>query len=248
VNRNAWSAFARQGQPGTTPPEAWAFEQPRRWLDEYGWLPWERLESVLCLASGGGAQGPLFASLGMTVTVGDISPDQLLADRLVANEHGLEVETVEVDMQDLSPLYGREYDLVYQPISSLYVPDIRVVYREVMKVTRRGGLYMAEHWNPVQMQISDQRPWEDGAYRLVHRQGDGAIAWSHPAPDGSEAVTWNYIHSLSALIGGLCDAGFVILRLAERGHGDRAAPPGSEEHLATFLPSFVSTLATAPDR
>ena len=43
---------------------------------------------VLCLASGGGQQGPVLAAAGATVTVFDNSPRQLAQDRAVANVKG----------------------------------------------------------------------------------------------------------------------------------------------------------------
>ncbi len=245
VNRSAWTRFAGAGVTGTRPTAA-AFDNPRTWLDERGWLPWEEIGSVLCLAAGGGLQAPLFAALGRRVTVADLAPAQLETDRRVAAQRGLEIETVEADMLDLSALHGRDFDLVHQPISSLYVPDVRRLYREVRQVLRPGGVYHVEHWSPVQMQVGGDPPWDGEAYRLVHPQGGGPIAWTHACATGP-AVSWNYIHPLDALVGGLCDAGFAIVRFGERGHGHADAPPGSQEHLAAFVPSFLSLLARAPD-
>ena len=95
--------------------------------------------SVLCLAAGGGQQGPLFASLGLEVTVVDISPAQLETDREVAHRRGLAIETVEADMLDLSQLHGAGFDLVYQPVSALYVPDVPALDREVARTLRPGA-------------------------------------------------------------------------------------------------------------
>jgi hypothetical protein len=49
---------------------------------------------VLCLASGGGQQGPILAAAGAKVTVFDNSANQLVQDRLVADRDGLTIETV----------------------------------------------------------------------------------------------------------------------------------------------------------
>jgi 2-polyprenyl-3-methyl-5-hydroxy-6-metoxy-1,4-benzoquinol methylase len=62
---------------------------------------------VLCLASGGGQQGPLLAAAGASVTVLDASPRQLEQDRAVAARDGLVIRTVEGDMADLSMLPPR---------------------------------------------------------------------------------------------------------------------------------------------
>src|SRR5689334_1410195 len=138
------------------------FSRARQLLDPAGWFPWRRLRTVLCLAGGGGQQGPLFASLGYEVTVVDLSPEQLEQDRATARRHGLTLDCVEADMQDLSALPQGSFDLVYQPVSSLYVADIRQCYRQVAAVTRPGGLFFSEHWNPVQMQLAEGRPGHGG--------------------------------------------------------------------------------------
>jgi SAM-dependent methyltransferase len=251
VNRRAWSALNRLGQESTRPYGPEVFAQPRAWLDEEGWIPWRAVRKVLCLGAGGGQQGPLFASLGLDVTVVDISPAQLEVDRRVAEQRGLTIKTVEADMLDLSAFHGAGFDLVYQPISAQYVPDVPAVYRQVAQTLRDGGHYHVQHWNPVQMQVSEYQLWDGEAYRLVHPQASGEpVAWFHGAdeadPDG--AVSWNWIHPLGALIGGICRAGFVIVNFAESGYGDLRSPAGTQEHLAAFVPSFFSVLARLPSR
>src|SRR5258708_23879626 len=44
---------------------------------------------ILCLASGGGQQGPILAAAGAQVTVFDASAGQLAQDRYVAEREGL---------------------------------------------------------------------------------------------------------------------------------------------------------------
>ena len=63
---------------------------------------------VLCLASGGGQQGPVLAAAGARVTVLDNSPRQLAQDRMVADRDGLALDTVLGDMRDLSRVRRRE--------------------------------------------------------------------------------------------------------------------------------------------
>jgi 2-polyprenyl-3-methyl-5-hydroxy-6-metoxy-1,4-benzoquinol methylase len=70
---------------------------------------------VLCLASGGGQQGPILAAAGARVTVFDNSPQQLAQDRFVARREGLTLETVEGDMRDLSVFADVSFDLIVHP-------------------------------------------------------------------------------------------------------------------------------------
>ena len=246
VNRKAWALLAKQGCDSSLPYGPKEFQKARQWLDESHWIPWKKIRSVLCLACGGGQQAPLFGSLGYRVTVADISPEQLAIDRDVAKRYNLPVECVELDMLDLSPLYGRDFDLVYQAISACYVPDVRKLYREVHRVLKSDGHYRVDHWNPVHLQLSDSRPWDGNAYRISRTQSSGEpVGWAVASDErsGGAIDCWHYFHPLDHLIGGLCDAGFTVLQFAERGAADLSAEPGTHLHLAAFLPSFFSLFA-----
>ncbi|HJR78616.1 MAG TPA: class I SAM-dependent methyltransferase, partial [Anaerolineales bacterium] len=66
------------------------------------WFPPLKGADVLCLASGGGQQGPVLAAAGASVTVFDNSPRQLELDQRVAKREALSLKTVEGDAADLS--------------------------------------------------------------------------------------------------------------------------------------------------
>ena len=82
---------------------------------------------VLCLAAGGGQQGPILAAAGADVTVFDNSPRQLAQDRLVADRDGLAIRTIEGDMADLSAFADASFDLVVHPVSNVFAADVRPV-------------------------------------------------------------------------------------------------------------------------
>ena len=102
-------------------------------------------EEVLCLAGGGGQQSAVFSLCGAKVTVLDLTPEQLELDRLAAEHYGYEITTIQGDMRDLSELPSNHFGRVYQPISSLYVPDLREVYRGVARVLKPSGLYFCDY-------------------------------------------------------------------------------------------------------
>jgi SAM-dependent methyltransferase len=247
INRNAWAFLAGNGCDSSLPYGPEQFGEARRWLDHNRWIPWKRVHSVLCLACGGGQQSALFAALGCQVTVVDNCPEQLALDRRVAERYGLTIECIETDMLELSPLYGRSFDLVYQAVSACYIPDVRKLYHEVRRVLKDGGHYRVDHWNPVHVQLAADSPWDGSAYRVARPQVSGTpvqtdMAWN----EGTGVATvscWHYIHPLNDLIGGLCDAGFTVLRFAEWGEADCSAEPGTHSHLGAFLPSFFSLFA-----
>ena len=90
-NRRAWDAMVRQKQRFARPAHDQDFKVPMQELDPRGWLGDVRGKEVLCLAAGGGRQGPIYAAAGARVTVVDISSAQLELDREVAAERKLDL-------------------------------------------------------------------------------------------------------------------------------------------------------------
>ena len=97
-NRRIWDENVAQGNPWTVPVSAEAVAAARRGEWEIvltptipvprSWFPDLLGADVLCLASGGGQQGPILAAVGARVTVYDYSPRQLAQDRMVAERDG----------------------------------------------------------------------------------------------------------------------------------------------------------------
>lgn len=191
----------------------------------------------------------MFASLGCDVTVVDLSPDQLARDRQVMEEYGFQIELIEGDMQDLSMLHGREFDLVYQPPSAHFVPDIRRVYGQVRKVLRKKGYYFLSHWNLHYQQLSDPPEWDGGAYRLVRPQRPGGAiplkCWKIDQKT-CEIKVVTFMHTLTDIIGGLVASGFIIRQFEEHFRGNSSATPGTVEHLAAFLPLVFHIFCAKP--
>lgn len=246
VNLLAWSKQVQQNSIFSQPYGPEEFAYAREWLDYGGWIPWKEISSVLCLAAGGGQQAPLFASLGYHVTVMDLSPEQLQVDRSVSKKYGFDIECIQCDMLDLSQLYNRGFDLVYQPISAHYIPNVRRLYRQVYRTVRPGGYYWVEHWSPFQMQLPAFNAWDGRAYRVMRPQKTNQpVPWvtGEASTPETQATFWHYVHPLGHLIGGLCDAGFVILKFSEPEIGNLVAKPGTEAHKAAYLPPFLTLFA-----
>src|SRR5262245_12330308 len=237
-NRRAWDEMAAKRQRFTRAAADGEFANPLATVDQIGWLGGSiRGKRLLCLAAGGGKHGPLYAAAGAIVTVVDISPAQLELDREVAAERRLELKTVEASMNELSMFTTGEFDIVIQPVSTCYLPEIGSVYREVSRVTQSGGLYISQHKSPVSLQ-ADIQPAAHG-YELIepyYRTG--------PLPPvvGSlhrEEGTIEYLHRWEQLIGLMCRAGFVIEDLVEPHHAKADAAPGTFAHRSRYIAPYI---------
>ena len=230
--------MVRDRQRFTRPARDEDFVDPLKTIDGLGWLG-TRIhgQRVLCLAAGGGKHGPLYAAAGANVTVVDISPAMLELDREVAAERRLELRTVEASMDDLRCFTAGEFDLVVQPVSTCYVPQIVPVYAEVARIVKPGGLYISQHKTPQSLQAEVAAAAK--GYELTepyYRTGPlPAVVGSRHREEG----TLEYLHRWEELLGLLCRAGFAIEDLVEPPHAKPDAAPGSWEHRSQFVAPYV---------
>lgn len=197
---------------------------------------------ILCLAAGGGMHGPLFARVGADVTVVDFSPKLLDIDRQIAVRDSLKLVTIETSMDDLSSLRDSSFDIVIQPVSMSYIRDADRVYAEIARVLKSGGLYVGQHKHPTSLQADSQS--EKQGYIIRRAADEGAAI--HPSKELSkyrEAEMTEFVHSLEALLGGLCRRGFMIEDYVEPPHSDAWAPIDSPGHRARFIPPYMKIKA-----
>lgn len=181
------------------------------------WFPPLQGAEVLCLASGGGQQAPVLAAAGAVVTVFDNSPAQLKQDQLVAARESLSLRTFEGDAADLSLFGDESFDLIFNPVSTVFMPDVHVVWRECSRVLRPGGILLAGFMNPVHY-IFDLYKADEGILEVAH-----SIPYSDLTSITKEdleelmekGLPVEFGHSLTDLLGGQCDAGLVITHFYE---------------------------------
>ena len=250
-NRAAWDRQVDAGDEWTRPVDAEVVERARRgdWsVVLIGYEPTPRAwfpdpvagADVLCLASGGGQQAPVLAAAGARVTVFDNSPKQLEQDRFVAERDGLALSAVLGDMRDLSAFADASFDLVFHPVSNLFCPDLRPVWRECFRVLRPGGVLLAGFLNP-DLYIFDAERLEHGELQVRHALPYADL--THLSEEerarvlGADAPL-EYSHTLTEQIGGQIDAGFVITAFAEAPHHASIT--------ARYMPGYFATRALRP--
>jgi SAM-dependent methyltransferase len=246
-NREAWNRYVEGGEnPWTQPVSPEIIASARRGefsllLTEQkpvprAWFPALPGLDVLCLACGGGQQGPVLAAAGANVTVFDNSPRQLDQDRLVAEREGLaNLKTAEGDMRNLSVFPDESFDFIFHPVSNLFIHEVRPVWREAFRVLRHGGTMLAGFMNPV-VYIFDLFKADEGIlevkYKLPYADTE------HPeiaAKLMASGDALEHSHSLSDQLGGQMEAGFHIIGLYEDYH--------SAFVVSEYMPTFIATRA-----
>jgi SAM-dependent methyltransferase len=255
-NRLAWNKQVEKGNRWTVPVSSTVVNAareghweifltptkpvPREWFPKLAGL------DVLCLASGGGQQGPILAAAGASVTVFDNSPRQLDRDRQVAERDGLSIQTVEGDMADLGVFADASFDLVVHPVSNSFVPDVRSVWKEAYRVLRKGGALLAGFANPA-LYLFD--------YDLADRTGLLQVKYALPYSDVAslsaeerqrytdEGTPLEFSHTLEDQVGGQIEAGFVLTGLYEDAFEDE-----EWDILGKYMSTYIATRAAkTPD-
>ncbi|MDG2014700.1 MAG: class I SAM-dependent methyltransferase [Pirellulaceae bacterium] len=248
-NRLAWDKLVKSGNQWTVPVTSAIIEAAKRGEWEIVLTPEKKVPrdwfgniqgaNVLCLAGGGGQQGPVLAAAGAQVTVFDNSASQLGQDEWVAQREGLEIRCVQGDMADLAAFANASFDLIVHPCSNGFVPDVNPVWQEASRVLKPGGRIMSGFINPIFF-LFDYWEMEKGNLEVKY-----AIPFSDskhlPASKVKELMELGepleYGHSLEDQIGGQLRAGLSLVGFYE----DKwdAAPVGL---LSRYIDSMMATL------
>ena len=251
-NRDAWDREVQSGNQWTIPVSPETIQAARKgdWHVVLtplipvpaDWFPQPLAgKNVLCLASAGGQQGPMLAAAGAEVTVLDNSPSQLDRDQVVARRENLNLRIIEGDMRDLSAFGDGTFDLVFHPVSNLFVPEIQPVWNEAFRVLCTGGILLSGFVNPAVFIFDLQAEEQAGVLKVRH-----SIPYSDLTGLTDEELTESiskgepleFGHSLDSQIGGQILAGFSITGFYE----DYA--PGML--LSKYMPTMIATRAIKP--
>lgn len=224
INRDSWDSKVESQDQWTVPVSKEEMELAKK--GEWGivltpykkiprdWFPKEmKGTKILCLASGGGQQGPILSAAGADVTVFDYSPKQLEQDNFVAKRDHLDLKTVQGDMIDLSVFADESFHLIVHPWSNCAVDDINPVWRECYRVLKHGGALLSGFGNPLEY-IFDLEKYENNILEVRH-----SIPYSDLtsiSDEEREKLIYSrnevilFGHSLEDQIGGQLRAGFVI--------------------------------------
>lgn len=191
-------------------------------------------KDVLCLASGGGQQGPIFSAIGANVTVFDNSKAQLSKVEMVANRDNLNIKLEQGDMRDLSRFEDESFDFIFHPVSNCFIDNVEKVWKECYRVLRKGGTLVAGFSNPL-IYIFDLYEWENNNRLVVKNNIPYSDIEQLPKEQLEERINTNdtleFGHSLQSQIGGQINVGFLISGFYE----DNAGGDLLDKHIDTYI-------------
>lgn len=167
------------------------------------WLKDIKGKKVLCLAGAGGLQAPLLACAGAKVTVLDISEKMLDKDRKIAEAEHLDITIEKGNMCDLSRFSDGSFDYILNPISLMYVPNVKPVFEECYRVLKSGGVFIMMAPCPINYLCNYIDDENGGYYKAENRMP----FCSADIDGGSDWI--EYGHTMEDYLGGQIESRFV---------------------------------------
>ncbi|HJO94177.1 MAG TPA: class I SAM-dependent methyltransferase [Victivallales bacterium] len=207
---------------------------PKSWFGDI------KNKKILCLASGGGQQAPVFAAAGAIVTSLDLSSEQLKKDKLVADRENLKIEIIQEEMANLSHFPDETFDIIFHPISNVFAPDITKVWNECFRVLKFGGRLLSGFMNPSFYLFDHFEADKTGNYKVKYKlpySDIDSLTKEQQAKLKKNKLAFEFSHSLETQIGGQTKAGFVISDLYEDWWDNESTK------LNKYSPTSIATLA-----
>jgi SAM-dependent methyltransferase len=249
-NQRAWNRQVAKGNQWTIPVSSEIIARAKRGKWQVLLTPWKPvpsewfppLESInlLCLASAGGQQAPIFTAAGANVVVYDISPEQLKQDKKVAQRENLELQTIVGDMSDLSTFPDAQFDLIFHPVSNCFVSDVNPVWQESFRVLKPGGTLLSGFTNPIMYLFDESNPDRQPNLNITNKipYSDLLSLTSEQKEEYTkQGLPLEFGHTLEDQIGGQIKAGFIIDGFYEDKHIPKDHP------IYDYISTFIATRA-----
>ncbi len=195
---------------------------PHEWLGDL------KGKKLFGLASGGAQQIPVFAALGADCTVLDYSSKQCESERIFAEKEGYDVTILQEDMTKPLPFEDETFDIIFAPVSNVYIEHVEPVFKECYRILKKGGVMVGGY------DIGINFIFDDNEERIMYSLPFNPLKDAKLYED-SVKNDWGiqFSHTLEEQLGGQLRAGFRITDLFEDTNGEG----NLHEH---NIPSFVA--------
>ena len=175
---------------------------PREWFPSFEGL------KILGLASGGGQQMPVFSILGADCTVMDLSDKQLESERIIAEREGYSINIVKADMTKPFPFDNESFDLIFHPVSNVFIEDVQHVWNECYRVLKPEGVLLSGLCNGLIFAFNDYGDPKRITEQLPYNPLKNPDQMAKLIAEDEDSIQFS--HNFNEQIGGQLKAGFVL--------------------------------------
>lgn len=168
----------------------------------------------------------------------DFSKEQLEKDRLVAERENLNLQTVQADMTKAFPFEDESFDIIFCPVSNVYIEDLTNMWQESYRVLKKGGLLMVGYMNPWIYLFDADDVWEHPDRALVPMY---SLPFNARQLEEAGQITidpeygYEFSHTLEEQIAEQLRAGFAMIDFYES--------KDSRNRLSQFGPDYLANLS-----
>lgn len=182
---------------------------PREWFGDITG------KKVLGLASGGGQQIPLFTAAGAECTVLDYSEKQLETEATVAQREGYTVHLVRADMTKPFPFDDESFDIIFHPVSNIFVEKVAPIFKECCRVLKKGGVLLCG------LDIGINYIVDEAEEKIITGLPFNPLQnEAHRQQLLKEDCGFQFSHTVSEQIGGQLQAGFILTHIEDDTNGE----------------------------
>ena len=164
-------------------------------------------KNVIELGCGGAENSIILTKKGALCTGIDLSIEQLNYARNSVDKHGVEIELIEGDFENLSIFDEASFDIALSIFAFDWAQELNVVFKEVYRILNNGGIFVFSMEHPILNLLGDNpkelKITENYFEKIIEWEGSTGIPLKAQSP------------KISDLINLLIENGFTIKKLIE---------------------------------
>jgi len=150
---------------------------------------------------------------------------------MVAKREGYSISIIQGDMTKPLPFEDEFFDVIFFPVSNVYVEEAKPIFKECYRILKKGGYLLSGLDNGINFITDDNEKEILNSFPFNPLKNPEQMAQLQASDAGVE-----FSHTLEEQIGGQLEAGFTLLELYEDTNGE-----GRLHEL--HIPAFFATRA-----
>ena len=173
-------------------------------------------KNVLEIGCGGGQNTVVLAKWGAKAAGLDISDEQIMHARKLAEREGVKASFTVGNMEDLSVFGDESTDIVLSSFGVGYVEDIAKTFKEIFRVLRNSGVFVFAEVHPIADRGRVVRYGRKRLWAIANYFDRKRYVWSwRQFEEGKKAMFYGRHRLFQDYFNLLIDSGFQVTRILE---------------------------------